>query len=697
VAAVTALALPSGASAHAYLLSVQPQDRSVIAVAPRNVVLTFDQAILPASGIEAIRNGGGSVLGGKAQVNGRTLVIPLKSGLQRGAYTVRWRAISQDGHLEGGVIAFGVGTGIGPPTPALSAGSTTPGPGQIAARWVFFIGLLVAAGAAVFQILIWRIGLPDAELTREERRRVDARELRAGSIMLLAGFAAAILGALLLLLLTGAGSNTRFGRVLDIGLVLAGVGAVASLAALKLRVVRPAALAAALAVLPVPSLAGHALDPGQSRLDLVVDIGHVTASAVWLGGLLTLVVVLPWAGRVLTPQVRERLLLPLARRFSTLAFAAVVMLAATGVGRALAELGAVSELWTTSYGVTLIVKTALLAVLLGFAARNRVFLLDGPFARLRLGVAAESAVLLGLIVAVAVLTGLPPGRTAAAATAAKRAITATRPPRLPPSGSVVLAKEDGRYAVALAATPAGSGRLQLTATVLSPDNTGVNGLRVTFGARGTKATSQGPGYVCGSGCYTAVSPGIGRPVAATVTIIGQGASSVQFAFPARWPAPSAAQLVRRASARYRALRSVSYVERLKSAPGIRVVSAWKEIAPNRLEYRIPGGPAGIAIGTKRWDRTTPTGRWIPSSTQVILVPQPIWGTRAFDAHLLGQDKRTYTVSFLNRSLPAWFTVRFDRKTLHPLSLEMTAAAHFMHHDYTSFDRKLVIKAPGGAQ
>jgi len=693
IAVLGAAALPATAGAHAYLLSVTPQDRSVVARAPREVKLLFTESVLPGPGIEAIRNGDGSVLAGKAHAQGRTLLIPLRSGLADGTYTVRWRAISDDGHEVGGLVAFAVGSGQAAPTPGLSAGSTGPGAGQYLSRWLFFIGLLVASGSAVFQVLIWRLGLADAELSQDERERVDRRELRAGSLLLLAGFLLAIVGALLLLYLSHAGSGTRFGRVLDIGLGISGAGAAAALASLALPLVRPLALLAALAVLPIPTLSGHALDAGRSLLDLVVDIAHVTAAAVWLGGLLALAVVLPWAGQALRRDSRERLLLPLARRFSALALAAVVLLAGTGVGRALEELDSVSQLWSTGYGRAILVKTGLLAVLLGLAARNRLFLLDGPFRRVRTGVAAESVVLLGLLVAVAVLTALPPGRNAAAATRSRAAIAEPKPPKPPPPDAVVLAKEDGKLAVALAARAVPGGRVELTATVVSPDNTGVDGLGVSFRLIGATGETQGPGYACGSGCYTALSPSVGRPLVARVTLAGKTVSSVEFPLPSHWPAPEAAALVRRATRAYRRLRSVAYVERLSSGPGVKVISTWTQVAPDRFQYTIPKGPAGIVIGKTRWDKTTPSGSWIKSSLQPLRVPAPIWGKHPTDVRLLRSTRSTREVAFFDRSLPAWFTIRFDRRTLHPISLEMTAAAHFMRHRYLSFNKPLRVQPP----
>jgi copper transport protein len=682
VGALVAAVLAPGAAAHAYLVSSKPADRAVLASAPREVVLAFTEPVRPGPGIAAVRNGGGSVLAGNARARGRELVIPLRSGLADGVYTVRWRVISDDGHTTGGVLAFGVGSGLAI-TPSLSAGSTGAGPGQYAVRWLFFIGLLVAAGAAVFQIVIWRPTLLE-ELEGEERARAERQERRSGAVLAAGAFAVAILGAGLLLHLSNAGWDTRFGRVMEIGLGIAAVGLLAAVGSLKMPSIRPLALVAALAMLPLPSLAGHALDQGRAVLDLVLDVAHVTAAAVWIGGLAALALAL-WAGE-------GRLRLPLARRFSALALAAVVLLAGTGVGRALEELDSFTQLWSTGYGRAILVKTGLLVLLAALAACNRLFFLSGPLERLRRGVTAEVVVLLGLVVAVAVLTALPPGRTAAAASRLRPAPLAPSAAVLPPRGAVVLAKQAGSLAVALAAEPAAGGRLRLTATVVSPDNTGVDDLALNFRVEGTQGAALEPGSPCGSGCYRATSADVGSPTAVTVTFAGETAAAVRFASPRGWPAPQAAALMRRATARYRALESVEYRERLASGPRTHITSLWKQVAPDRLEYTIPGGAAGILIGDKRWDRASPRAPWVKSSFQALRAPTPIWTRRPANARLLSKTRAGYTVSLLDRSVPAWFTIRFDRRLL-PRSLVMTAPAHFMHHDYLSFNRPLKIVPP----
>jgi putative copper export protein len=85
------------------------------------------------------------------------------------------------------------------------------------------------------------------------------------------------------------------------------------------------------------------------------------------------------------------------------------VLALTGAGRALAELSAFSQLWTTGYGRAILLKTGLFAVLLGLGSVSRSRALAGV-ERLRTVVLVELGFVLGIVVAVAVLTSLRPGR-----------------------------------------------------------------------------------------------------------------------------------------------------------------------------------------------------------------------------------------------------------------------------------------------
>ena len=106
------------------------------------------------------------------------------------------------------------------------------------------------------------------------------------------------------------------------------------------------------------------------------------------------------------PEIVERAI----RRFSTLALAAVVAVGLTGVVRALSELSAVSQLWTTGYGRAILAKTAIFALLLGLGAVSRASI-RARTGGLRNVVRLELALALALVVAVAILTSLRPGRS----------------------------------------------------------------------------------------------------------------------------------------------------------------------------------------------------------------------------------------------------------------------------------------------
>ena len=634
LAAAAVLTFPARALAHATLIRTMPANGAVLARSPHEARFVFDDPVRIAAGIRAVRNGGESVLGRRPRVvgGGKTLVVPL-ARLEDGDYTVLWRVVSDDGHTESGVIAFAVGAGRAPPAASLSA-RNGPTASDVVSRWLLFGGLLVAAGGGLFW-LATGAGRP---------------------LLLFPAFVGVFLGASGLLPHVGTLSS-RFGIAYSVAALLAGLGAAAAAITVAVPRVAPAVWVFGLALLPVPSVAGHALDPGRPRVEVAVDLLHLAAAAVWTGGLVQL------AFALRTSSERGALV----RRFSNVALVAVGVLAVTGVVRALAELRSVAQLWTTGYGRLLIVKTALLGLLVVTGWINRYRLVPrGDTKVLRRSVQLEILLLAGLVVAVAILTAARPGRDysrlASAAAAAR-----SEPPPLPVGDAFVAAHEDRSFAVAFAAE-----RHRMRVTVLGPDGLGANGLRVTIlGA---------PTAVCGAGCYeTDASPRNLVPVVVS-------GDKLLFHVPAH--APAATALVARATRAFRRLRSVSYVERLASSPTNRIVSNFTLEAPDRLRYHIHGGSSAVVIGRRRWDGCA------PSTTSKLIQPTPIWDGPVRDAHLVARTPREDVVSFLNPKIPAWFEVHLDRRTFRPRSLTMVAAAHFMHHAYSGFDAPRRIFPPG---
>src|SRR5262249_27452297 len=144
--------------------------------------------------------------------------------------------------------------------------------------------------------------------------------------------------------------------------------------------------------------------------------------------------------------------------------------------------------------------------------------------------------------------------------------------------------------------------------------------------------------------------------------------------------------------RFRGLASVRFSERLASDATRSLTSAWRLERPNRVAYTIPGGADGIVVGNRRWDRPTSSSRWIESAQTPLTQPATQWNV-ATNAYLIGGDGSTKTVSFVDPTVPAYFTMTIDARTLRPRVLRMTAAAHFMTDRYRGFNEPRAIRPP----
>ena len=73
--------------------------------------------------------------------------------------------------------------------------------------------------------------------------------------------------------------------------------------------------------------------------------------------------------------------------------------------------------------------------------------------------------------------------------------------------------------------------------------------------------------------------------------------------------------------------------------------------------------------------------------------------RATNAHLVGSTtvagRPVWLISFYDPSFGGFFEIWVDKKRLHTVQLTLTAAAHFMHHSYSGFNRPLRIVPPTG--
>jgi len=159
--------------------------------------------------------------------------------------------------------------------------------------------------------------------------------------------------------------QTHLGQILAARLVALGVALL--LAFESTRFFRAFVLGVAVAVALSVSLTGHAADWGDATLSVGVDWAHAVAASAWVGGLFALALV---AGRRAAPWSRESLAV-VVPRFSRLAGLSLLAVVITGSYNAWAQLGGLSRLWETTYGLVLIAKLLIVAVLLWLGAVNR--------------------------------------------------------------------------------------------------------------------------------------------------------------------------------------------------------------------------------------------------------------------------------------------------------------------------------------
>ncbi len=180
-----------------------------------------------------------------------------------------------------------------------------------------------------------------------------------------------------------------------------GIGELAIVAILVPRIGQWIALAGSIAVAISFAQVGHAL--GEPRVALaVLLVLHLLAAAFWVGALI------PLRQAALVPAGAD-----LLHYFGNLAAGGVAALILAGTSLAWLLSGSATALFGTAYGLALLVKVAIVAVLLGFATWNKVRLVPalraetpGTAHALRRSISMEMLAAILILLATATLTSV---------------------------------------------------------------------------------------------------------------------------------------------------------------------------------------------------------------------------------------------------------------------------------------------------
>lgn len=536
---VTVLAGAAPASAHPTLLFTDPATDTAVPDTPPVITLVFNEAVTAGPHAVTLLDSDGRTvrLGASTTARDGHVVTAQSTGkLQPGTYRVRWQVTGSDGDLVEEEFRFAVGTTI-------TAAATTGGPsiswGEAPLRWLLFAGLVVALGGVIGERL--------TNSARDENPRLPALRswVAPGALLALAG---AVGLAVLLVTSTDTPSalwQGRAGQLLTtevLGLALA-----SGLSTVRSGRWRGWEVVPLLAVVVAEGWRSHANVTAPGWGGLLTGV-HLAAVAVWVGALIHVArAVLAW--RRERPAVRW--VLAGYVRLAVWAFALVVT---TGIISALL-LVPLPALLTTTYGRVLLIKLGFVAVAAGLAATaRRAVRHRDRFERVRVLTRIESAALVGVLAASAVLVSTPPA-------------TSQQPGPPPPRGPVVpLGTLAGQIGVA---TQASEGQLVVRLTTPQrgdyyapqspPDYTLSSQLSIN-GRESVPVRFRG----CGNGCF--VSTVNWKPGDNVLTLHAEASTwrggTVSLLVP--WPATSGADDLARAVEALRAADRLTIYEAVTS-------------------------------------------------------------------------------------------------------------------------------------
>jgi copper transport protein len=371
------------ASAHAALLKTTPGESLTVRTPPAQVALEFSEGVLLSDdSIRVLGPDGRRVDTGKPHptAGSTTAAVSLRSGLKDGTYTVAWKAVSADSHPVAGAFTFNIGRASKTTValPQQDAGGGIVGTLYGIGRYISYAAFALLVGVSVFLGVCWPRG---AQLRPMQR-------LVAGA------WAAMAAATLALLMLRGPYANGgSLGDALDLGGIRNALDTRPG-AALLSRLLLLAAGAVFIAVMfgtyakredPVErqdlawglgiggvvvagglastwSMVEHASVGIQANISMPLDVLHLLAMAVWLGGLVALLTAL-FKGLAIEREA--------VQRFSRIGFISVVTLVATGVYQSWRQVGSWNALVSTGYGQLLCVKIGLVVLLIELAWLSR--------------------------------------------------------------------------------------------------------------------------------------------------------------------------------------------------------------------------------------------------------------------------------------------------------------------------------------
>jgi copper transport protein len=376
---------------HTALRRSEPAKDARLTAPPARIALWFTaKPQLPFSRIRLTGPAGDVPLGAIVADTGNGFFAAVPQPLPAGQYIVQWQTGSADGHPIRGELTFRILTdplataaseqAFPAPTPPPQRTETLDQSQYRSARWIEFVALLTVLGALGFRhgVLppLAARGVPTADAADRARRLGQSALVLYGVAALVRLYtqsramngwdAALAVGSLVpLVTRTTWGMGWLAGAV---GAMLLSIGWAVSRKSVTIGT--PLALTGALGMVLSPAMSGHATGSEHFIVSVTLDMLHVAAAGVWVGGLLLVLFAGIPAMKRLTDGNADAATSALVNSFHPLALFCAPLVIAAGVGSSWLRLGGFGAILGTSYGRTLLWKIALAGLVVALGAHN---------------------------------------------------------------------------------------------------------------------------------------------------------------------------------------------------------------------------------------------------------------------------------------------------------------------------------------
>ncbi|MCE2817873.1 MAG: copper resistance protein CopC/CopD [Ilumatobacteraceae bacterium] len=386
------------ALAHNNQTDSSPKSGDTLTTAPTTWTVSFAKSVPLNSASGEVVNSDGTRTPLTQFVHGSSdsvIVFSLPSGLT-GSVTARWRLVGVDGHIVSGRVGFVVQAAVSnptvpdslasqPPTTLMPAESTTPPfqevssseatavsePIRVSLRSLQYLGIILLGG-----MLVAELAIAGGAMTVPLGRRFmtagvallaassfiqtlifnnDLREPSESSLSSLFSIFSSTPGAML--------ATKTVLSVLLIAVLFRSIqeGVLNRSTQLHLLLIVPMFLITL-------AYGGHSRSQSLPWLGIPVDALHVTSMAIWVGGLIAMLL-------IVIPNIPHDRALEAFQRFSFIAEKAVIVLVITGAIQMLRLHSGVTTVFTSSHGLLLLVKVLIVVLMLRLAAKNRSLLM----------------------------------------------------------------------------------------------------------------------------------------------------------------------------------------------------------------------------------------------------------------------------------------------------------------------------------